>query len=472
MNKFTTEASKTLLLRALLRQDFVSFIRKSLGTVSPAGSFIPNWHIEAMAWHLEQCFTGAIRRLIISVPPRYLKSVCASVAFPAWVLGKDPTRRIICASYSNVLTTKHTRDCRVVMESDWYRNIFPKTRLNPRKSTEIEFETTAHGSRYGTSVGGTLTGRGGSLIIVDDPMKPADGLSETKRETVNQWFDSTLYSRLDSKSDDVIIIIMQRLHVDDLVGHVLEQEDWTVLSLPVIAEETQRVQTGPDRWITRKPGDVLHPAREPRPVLERIKTTIGSYNFSAQYQQCPVPPGGALIKSEWFRSWRDIPPKQADDQIVQSWDTASKAGELHDWSVCTTWMIKGELYYLLSVLRRRLEYPELKRTIIAEKQTHKADVVLIEDKGSGTSLIQDLRQDGSLHAIAIMPEADKVTRMSSQSAKIEAGRVLLPMGASWLGDFRTEILQFPYGRHDDQVDSVSQFLAWATRPRSRGPRVT
>jgi predicted phage terminase large subunit-like protein len=466
-----TGSDDAQVLRALLRWDFASFAHKTFATVSPAAAFTPNWHIEAMAWHLEQCCAGTIRRLIIAVPPRYLKSICASVALPAWALGRDPARRIICASYSNELTAKHARDCRAVMESNWYRAIFPKTRINPYKNTELEFETTARGYRYGTSVGGTLTGRGGNLIIVDDPMKPADGLSEVKRESVNQWFDGTLYSRLDSKSDDAIVIIMQRLHIDDLVGHVSAQEDWTILSLPAIADEPQRIPTGPHSHIDRKPGDVLHPAREPRSVLHRIKETIGSYNFSAQYQQCPVPPGGALIRAAWLHTYRDIPPQQPGDRIVQSWDTASKAEEIHDWSVCTTWLVQKELYYLLAVFRRRLEYPELKRTIAAQAQMHGADTVLIEDKASGTSLIQDLCQEGSLHPIAVVPEADKLTRMASQSAKIEAGRVLFPEDAPWLGDFLTEILQFPHGRHDDQIDSLSQFLHWVTRPRLE-PRIS
>ena len=316
-----TGAHDELALHALLRQDLASFVRKTFYTVSPAGIFMPNWHIDAITWHLEQCLTGAIRRLIIAVPPRYLKSICATVAFPAWVLGYDPARRIVCVSYSNELTTKHNRDCRAVMQSDWYRRIFPATHIDPRKNTEIEFETTARGYRYGTSVGGTLTGRGGNLVIVDDPMKPDDGRSDSKRETVNQWFDGTLYSRLDSKSDDIIIIIMQRIHVDDLVGHVRDQEDWTLLNLPAIAEESQRVQTGAFSYIYRKPGDVLHPAREPLHVLERIKKSTGSYHFAAQYQQCPVPPGGAMIQADWLKTYGDPPPKERGDQIIQSWDT-------------------------------------------------------------------------------------------------------------------------------------------------------
>ena len=332
------------LLALSLRHDLVSFIHRSFQTVSPGGPYQHNWHIEAIAWHLKQCQERKIKRLIITLPPRGLKSICASVAFPAWALGHDPKLRIICASYSNELTAKHARDCRAVMASAWYRSVFPKSRINPNKNTELEFETTARGYRFGTSVGGTLTGRGGNIIIIDDPMKPADGMSDTKRETVKQWFDNTLYPRLDSKRDDVIILVMQRLHIDDLVGHVLESEKWAHLDLPAIAEAPQSIHIGDDEIHHREIGDVLHPGRESRETLERIKETIGSQAFSAQYQQAPVPPGGALIKRSWFRFYRDS-PQRPGIRIIQSWDTASKADEIHDYSVCTTWLVDGKDYY-------------------------------------------------------------------------------------------------------------------------------
>ena len=229
-------------LEVALRYNLPSFIQRSFQTVVPAAEYLDNWHIDAMAWHLQQCLDGRIKRLIITVPPRNLKSICASVAFPAWVLGRDPTRRIICASYANDLTAKHARDCRAVMESPWYRSLFPRTRLNPKKSAELEFETTRQGYRYGTSTGGALTGRGGNFLIIDDPIKPADAMSVLRREFVKQWFDITVYSRLDSKKDDVIIILMQRVHVDDLVGHILEKDaGWVHLDLPAIADAPQAV---------------------------------------------------------------------------------------------------------------------------------------------------------------------------------------------------------------------------------------
>jgi predicted phage terminase large subunit-like protein len=454
--------SKRQLLESFLRTDLTAFIQRTFQTVAPAKRYLHNWHIDAIAWHLRQCLTGGITRLAITLPPRSLKSICASVAFPAWALGHDPTKRIICASYSENLAVKHALDCREVMEAGWYRRIFPNTRLSREKNKELNFLTTRQGYRYSTSVGGTLTGRGGNIIIVDDPIKPEEAISDTKRSATNEWFDRTLYSRLDDKREDVIIVIMQRLHVDDLVGYLLPKEPWVYLRLPAIAEVEQLIPIGPGRTYVRKAGELLHPERESKEVLDRIKMALGSFNFSAQYQQCPVPPEGEIIKWEWFRFYDEPPARTADDRIVQSWDTASKAEEINDFSVCSTWLISGNDYYLIDVLREKLRYPELKRRIIDLALRFRTNSIIIEDKGSGIALIQELQRETAdvPHPIAFTPEGDKVTRMHAQSAKIEAGQVHLPRRAEWLEEFRLELLQFPRARHDDQVDSLSQFLAW------------
>jgi predicted phage terminase large subunit-like protein len=409
---------------------------------------------------------GDITRLIITLPPRSLKSICASVAFPAWALGHDPALRVICASYASELAAKHARDCRAVMESTWYREVFPKTRIDPAKNSELEFATRRQGFRLATSVGGTLTGRGGNLVIVDDPLKASDAVSEAKRQLANDWFRNTLYSRLDDKARDRILVVMQRLHVDDLVGHLLERDEgWVHFNLPAVAEVDERFDIGHGRIYTRKPGEPLHPEREPLETLERIRRTLGTYDFAAQYQQDPVPLGGGLIKWEWFRYYDALPGRQEGDLVTQSWDTASKAEEINDWSVGTTWLSRGVDHYLLDVSRVRLDYPHLKRRITDLAARHQADSVLIEDKGSGTQLIQDLRYEGKVRPIGIVPQQDKITRMYAQTAKIEAGYVSLPKEAAWLDDFQAEVLQFPRGRHDDQVDSLSQYLAWVETHR-------
>jgi hypothetical protein len=223
----------------ILRRDLMSFIERSFSELNPQTTFLTNSHIEVMASRLEACRLGTTKRLIVNLPPRSLKSHAVSVAFAAWLLGQNPAMQIICASYGQDLADKHARDCRLLMASNFYRRLFPRTRLSPEKQSVGEFMTTEQGFRMSTSVGGTLTGRGADQIILDDPLKPGDALSETRRNSVNEWYDSTLVSRLNNKQSGVIIIVMQRLHQDDLVGHVMGQEDWEVLSFPAIAEEDE-----------------------------------------------------------------------------------------------------------------------------------------------------------------------------------------------------------------------------------------
>jgi predicted phage terminase large subunit-like protein len=454
--------NRRLYLYLKLKFHLATFVHRTFQTVAPGHPYLSNWHIDAMAHYLELCCIGKIKRLLITLPPRHLKSVCASVAFPAWILGHDPSKRIICASYSADLASKHAHDCRAVMDADWYQRIFPHTRIS-EKNAEMNFMTTRYGYRYSTSIGGTLTGRGGNILIIDDPLKSEDAFSEAKRSAVNEWYDGTLYSRLDNKREDVIILIMQRLHLEDLAGHVLLQEPWVHLNLPAIAEIVEDIPISRNKTYLRNLGEVLDERRESKEVLARIKASLGSYNFSAQYQQRPVPLEGEIIKWDWFREYDTPLRRQPSDEIVQSWDTAYKATELSDYSVCTTWLVRGNQYYLVHVLREKLDYPNLKKKVIEHAQMHQADVVIIENKGSGMALIDELRQGGAAGMpmpIAFDPENDKVTRMATQSSKIEAGQVLLPRNAAWLDDFRTELLQFPRGRYDDQVDSVSQFLDW------------
>jgi predicted phage terminase large subunit-like protein len=456
----------------LLQKDFSHFIGRCFEEVAAGSTYLHNWHIDVIASKLEQCRRGEIRRLIINLPPRNMKSICASVAFTAWLLAHQPQSQIICVSYGQTLSEKHARDTRTILESCWYQTLF-RTRLNARKSSLEEFMTTRGGTRIATSVGGVLTGRGADFIIIDDPLKPDQAISDSQRTNVNEWYDGTLYSRLNDKEKGCIIIIMQRLHEDDLVGHVLEQEGWEHLVLPAIAvaPETHRYRTWlGNHCVERAEGELLHPARESDNTLAQLRRSLGEYGFAGQYQQSPIPIGGGMIKKEWF-GYYDIAPTKFDS-ICQSWDTASKAGEQNDYSVCTTLGVYQKQYYLLDVYRKRLEFPDLRRAVIDRQQRYNANTVLIEDKASGIQLIQDLRKQIHAHIVAISPENDKKSRMMAQTATLEDGRVLLPKEASWLTDFLHEMTVFPYGKFDDQADSVSQFLNWQwNRERACLPRV-
>jgi hypothetical protein len=249
----------------LLRQDFASFAARCFYDLNPQTERAMNWHIEVIAAKLSAVHQGKIRRLIINLPPRHLKSLLASVAFPAWCLGHGPSAQILCVSYAEALSNKLARDCRSIMMSRWYRRIFP-TRLAAHRQAVQEFLTTREGYRLATSNGGVLTGRGADIILIDDPLKPEEALSDVQRHAANEWSSHTLYSRLNNKRTGAIVIIMQRLHEDDLVGHVLAQEPWEVLSFPAIAEadEVHQIETllGP-RTFRRRRGEALHPEREP-----------------------------------------------------------------------------------------------------------------------------------------------------------------------------------------------------------------
>ena len=443
-------------VNAACRQDFVIFVRKTFHVLNPGATFDMNWHICTIAHHLEQVRLGKIKRLMITVPPRSLKSIMCSVAFPAFVLGQDPTKRLIVASYSADLAIKHGNDFRTVVNSAEYHAIFPGMRASALKNTQAEVVTTLNGFRLAISVDGTLTGRGGDIIIIDDPIAALAALSQKSRDHVLNWYSNALLSRLDDKQNGAIVLVMQRLHEDDLAGVLLRGSDeWTVVNLPAIAEQNERIPIGNGQVHFRRAGDVLHPEREPREVLESLRAQLGPEIYSAQYQQRPVPPGGGMIKRAWVRRYDRLPQSGL---MIQSWDVANKQGEENDFSVCTTWRVHEKKYYLIDVLRGRFDFPTLRRKVSEQAKLHNASQILIEDAGFGTALIQEFKT-ADFSVIAVKPEYDKKIRMGIQAGKFENGQVFFPKEAPWLRDLEAELFAFPNDRHDDQVDSISQALA-------------
>lgn len=442
----------------LLRRDFSLFLRKCFATLHPDRTLLPNWHLELIGHYLEACAKGEIRRLIINIPPRSLKSIAVSVAWPAFLLGHDPSRRIIGASYAASLSIKHSLDCRAILQSAWYRRIFPETVLSDVQNEKHRFATTRHGHRIATSVGGSITGEGGDILILDDPQNPSQALAENTRQHAAEWFGQTFLSRLDDKRKGAIVVVMQRLHEDDLTGHLLRKGGWEVLDIPAIAEEEREYRIGAFH-VRRRAGEVLHPQREDAMMLDELKRELGSRAFASQYQQRPVPQDGEMVRREWFRRHKDAP--QNCTRIVQSWDTGIKAGMSHDPSVCITFGEKDGEAFVLDVTVVRAEYPDLRRMVTRMAREYGADAVLMEDKASGQSLIQDIRWQGEgVPIVPVMPVQDKVTRFAAVSAMIEAGMVSLPVEAVWLAAFETEVMGFPNAKHDDQVDALSQYLNW------------
>jgi predicted phage terminase large subunit-like protein len=444
---------------AILRKDFDWFLRRCFMTLNPGFPYLPNWHIAAIGYQLERIRRGEITRLIINMPPRHLKSLTVSVAWSAFLLGHEPWRRIFAISYGDELSLKHALDFRSIVESAWYRRAFRDMRI--ARSLQDEVWTTAQGFRKATSVFGTLTGLGGDVFIIDDPQKPLDAQSDPQRNRLNQWVSNTLMSRLDSKETGIIIVVQQRVHLNDLSGYLMECGGWEVLSLPAIAEQDETIAIGDRKFHRRRAGEALHPELESLESLKALQRQIGSDVWAAQYQQCPVPPGGAMIRREWLRYYDLLPERTYRAKNIQSWDTASKDGAQNDWSVCTAWMLVDKHYYLIDLVRGRYDYPRLKATAIELAQKYRPHNVLIEDASTGTALAQELKSIHFGGAVRLVPiERDKIGRLYVHQAKFEAGLVLFPKGAPFLPELEAELLAFPQGKTDDQVDSISQALSY------------
>ena len=463
-------------LNALLRNDFRFFIQKIFGTLHTGTNYHHNWHIQAIVHALSRVDNGETQRLLITQPPRSLKSIITSVAWPAWRLGHDPAHNFLCISYSQDLATELSEKFRRVVESEWYGELFPNVKFI--KLTQTDAQTDKGGRRFSTSIGGTLTGRGADTIIIDDPLKADEAASDVARKAVIDWYAGTLQSRLNNQKTSAIIIVMQRLHEDDLAGYVLKgddgdpiqtnETDWVQLCLPAIATENERIPIGNGQYHNRKTGDLFHPAREGHIELERLKRELGSKRFSAQYQQNPVPSDGNMIKRDWLVDYEPGELERLKAQphacIVQSWDVAMSTSDTNDYSVCTTWLKLYKDYYLMDVLRIRLNLPDLRRRVISHAINYHARVILIEKTGLGLGLFQDLSHDTTPNfprPIGIKVNEHKTVRMEAQSIKIEAGQMHIPKDAPWLANYIHELMGFPLTKHDDQVDSTSQFLKWA-----------
>lgn len=446
------------ILLALYTYHLMAFVERAFYELRPGETFHYGHHIRAICHHLEAVAKGDITRLLILMPPRHLKSHCASIAFPAWLLGRDPSLRIVTMSYGASLAEAMSRDSRRLIDSAWMRAVFPGLRLDPRKVSAEELLTTRNGGRIATSVGGALTGRGGDLLIIDDPMKADDVSSEARREANWNWFTGTAMSRLDNPKTGAIVVVAQRLHVDDLPGRLIQTGDWTVLELPAIETRHRDISLSSHVTWTRTPGDLLLPEHMGEVELQRQKRAMGSRLFAAQYQQSPTSAGGSIIQPEWFGTYPKPRALSDYEAVLQSWDTASVPGESNDYSACTTWGLIGNHIDLLDVHRGQHQYPELCTVARKLAKQWKPDLIIVESMDVGRSLKSDLRATTGCSVRGHTPTVGKVQRMATQSTKLEAGQVRLPKAAPWKEAFLAEVVPFPNGKHDDQVDSMSQAL--------------
>ncbi len=458
---------------SLLRQNTAMYIAKVFNETE-TGTFKSNWHIDYMAEYMDALWDDEIQRLVINVPPGYTKSVAMNIAFTTRTLGKFPDKRILAASHSSGLALQFSNKAKSVITSDWYKSLYPGTVLKTdSENTQSYYKTTKNGYRRAISVSGKLTGDSADLVVIDDPTDASDANKAASPELikVNDWYDNTLYSRVRDKKKGQIVLIMQRLNENDLSQHLLDGklDKYEHCIIPAIEEHRNgKLYEIRNYRYFRKEGELLCPHRDDDIEMAKNKERLGTLGFTTQYQQNPIPKEGGLVELPWFKRYSKDPKEVLfhADQIIQSWDTASKTEEMHDYTVCTTWAVEENQFSLLHVLRKKMEYPLLKETMIAHAEAWESDAILIEDKASGQALIQDIRNETTLPIVAITPVVNKIIRFSAQTAKIEAGCVSLPKKADWLETFEHEMLIFPNGRNDDQCDSLSQFLMYAAKKKN------
>jgi predicted phage terminase large subunit-like protein len=424
--------------------------------------YTPAPHHKLLAKKLTGVANGTIKRLIIQMPPRHGKSMLASEFFPAWYLGLNPSHQVITATYAQGLADDFGRKVRNLINSVAHCWFFPDSVMSDDSQAANRFNMAQRGAYFAVGAGGPITGRGADLLLIDDPIKGReDAESETMRQRLKDWYTGVARTRL--MPGGAIVVIQTRWHDDDLAGWLQRDhahEGWDVLNLPALAE--------PDDPLGREEGAALWPEAYPVEELAIIRQSVGSRDWSALYQQRPSAAEGSVFKRE---NWKYYTPTEHEPkslisalgcfQVVQAWDTAFKKGSLNDYSVGVTIGISVNRYYVLDCWRDRLEFPDLKRAVMAQAAKWGAHAVLVEDAAAGQSLIQELGRNTRIPLIPVKADKDKVSRANAVTPTHEAGLCYLPNGAHWLSDFVDEMAGFPSAPHDDQVDAWVHGMAWA-----------
>lgn len=446
--------------RELCSRSLSEFVKLAWPVLEPGQPYVHGWHMDAICEHLEAITNGELTRLLINVPPGTSKSTLVSVFWPAWEWGPRnlANKRIISASHEQGLAVRDTLKMRRLIQSDWYQRLWGIT-LTGDQNQKTYYENDKTGFRQACAVA-SMTGRRGDTVAWDDPHSSESALSDAHRETAIRVFQETLPTRLNNPDRSAIVIVMQRLHEDDVSGFILKGDyGYEHLCLPMEFEPERRCITRIGFTDPRKEeGELLFPERFPREVVERDKKVMGSAAVAGQFQQRPSPRGGGIFKDQWWQYYDKLPRMEWRGIWA---DTAQKAGEKNDYSVLQCWgKSKSGDAYLIDQIRGKWEAPELLANARAFWAKHKAgDSALrsfrIEDKVSGTGLIQTLKREGvPVQGIQRLSGQDKVSRAMDAAPSIEAGLVHLPKDAPWLSDFLAEARAFPQGKNDDQIDPM------------------
>ena len=413
-------------------------------------------HIKLLASKLEAVEKGEIKRLAIFMPPRHGKSILTSEFFPAWYMGRNPDKYIICSTYAQDLADDFGRKVRNQLQDKRYTDIFPNAELSTDSASVRRFPTKRGGVYYAVGAGSAITGRGAHLLLIDDPIKGREEAdSAAMRKNLLDWYRATAYTRL--MPNGSVILIQTRWHEDDLAGWILKEtghEGWDVVEFPAILNDRAADMLGLSE------GDPLWEDSYPLERLKEIKKTVGTREWSSLYAQKPSVEEGNIIKRWWWKTWtREHPPEM--DYILQSWDTAYTVTETSDYSACTTWGVfsgeGGYNLYLIDSFREKLTFPELKNQAVHLYNELQPDLVLVEAKASGWSLVQELMRTG----IPITPfnpkKMDKLARVHSVAPLFEGGRIWAP-DTDESANVMNQFAMFPNTKHDDLVDSTTQAL--------------
>jgi predicted phage terminase large subunit-like protein len=451
-----------------LRRDFYSFVVDAWPLVEFSNVFVDGWHIRAISDYLQSLEAGLIpsNNLMINVPPRHMKSLLVNVFFPAWVWakGKDKeNKKFLCFSYSSDLTIRDSMKCRALIASQWYQERFHVT-INNRNDTKDQFENMVGGYRYCFGTGGSIAGQGGDFLLIDDPLEISKANSKAEREHVNFVYDEAISQRGNDPRTVKQVLIMQRLHEDDLCGHLIAKPDvhWETLILPA-EYEGPRFQSSIGFEDPRKEqGDLLWPERFGFDEIIKAKSNLSAIGVAGQLQQRPTPLLGAIFKKEWFATRKESMPCVAR---YFSWDTAAS---IEDTAAYTCGIV-GELapdyrLFIRNIWRDRIEFPQLQYAIEGQANKFGGRMlrdIIIENKSSGIQAIQSMKQT-SKYKDSVMPfnpKGDKIARAYEAAKWCEKGMVILPppnADNEWMMDFEDELFTFPNSKFKDQVDALSQ----------------
>jgi predicted phage terminase large subunit-like protein len=405
-------------------------------------------HTRLMIERIEQVLRGRTRKLGLVAPPRHGKSNLCSILLPAYFLGRNPASSVICASYSGELSENFGRKVRNIVGSPLFNSIFPNCRLSPDSQAAHRFATTLGGEFSAVGRGGPMTGKGGALIVLDDLLKDSDeARSDAVTRSVIDWLQHVVMTR--GTGDGKIVAVSTRWSAKDPMGFLLQQPGWESVVLPAVSQ-------GDGDPLNRPLGTALWESHFPLPVLQSIRAAIGSNAWNCLYLGDPIAALGDVFQRSWFKYY-DAPPAKFD-RVVSSWDTAFKTGAANDYSACVTIGTTDTHYYVLDVWRGKLEFPELKRQFVALAEMWRPSEILLEDKSSGISLIQELQTSTDYPVIPVKVDSDKTTRAAATTGYFEAGKILFARDASWRADLEDELCAFPRGAHDDQTDALVQAL--------------